>query len=366
MFKRLASLGLVIIAITTSLIACNKEQVVIESKERIVTTTRLDESEMVERVSYIGHIEPREIKNYALKTSGLIEEIHIESGQAIESGDILVTLDDYEYNLSLEASSDQVSLAQLDVSKAKEALNYIEKNYKDMKVLFENGIASQAQMDELELQRDIKQKEYNQAINVLSQANVDSKYKESTLEDTSLYADIDGYVVDVLNEPGELIAEGYPLVIVRSKDNVVKIGMTAEDVKQIDINTRAKVVVDDKEYDALVSNINMMPDMKSKTFEVALTIDHGNFFIGESAKVYFEMQMIKGVWVDISYILNDGVDYVYLEKDNRATRVDVQLAELNESMVRVENLEPGSNLIISGTNVLAEGYKVKSVGDHNE
>lgn len=359
--------GLICIMIIMLMITgCSQEQAEIVKHERLVKTQIIKEEDLKEVVSYIGFIEPKEMKQYAMKTSGILDEMNVQSGDAFEAGDVLLALDTYEYTLGTQAASEQVRLAQLDLQKALAAKEYFEKVYNDNVVLFDNGVISSYQLNEIKLQYDVKNKEYQQAAKVLSQANIDEAYKQSTLSDTALIADMDGYVVDVLSKKGELVAQGYPVVIARSKTNIINIGMTAMDVKRIELGKEASVEIDEMTYKAIVTSINMMPDQLSRTFNVELTLDEEDFFIGEAGKVEFEMGHVKGIWLDITYIMNDGVDYVYIVENGRASRRDIQLMELNGNKVRVSNLSDGDQLIISGTHILSEGYSVKVEGDSDE
>ncbi len=365
MFKKVGFVSMLILVTLFSFGCAREEQSYIE-KERVVETRIVTTSALPETITYLGFVEPEEIKSYALKTSGLVETVTVESGDAILKGDLLVALDTYEYNLGVQVSSEQVNLARLDLSKAVEARDYYKNTYDDMLSLYNSGVVSKAKLDEIKLQYDIKAKEVEQASKVLTQANLDSEHKSSTLSDTALFADMDGYVVDVLNNEGELVSQGYPVVIARSQMNVVRVGMSQEDVKRVNIGDEADIIVSDESYKGTITNINLMPERLSKTYDVEIIIEEGDFLIGESCKVYIELENIEGIWINITDVKNDGVDYVFAVEDGRATRKDIVLHEINGSQVRVTNIEDGAELITSGSNALSEGYKVKVDGDTDE
>ncbi|MBI9014969.1 MAG: efflux RND transporter periplasmic adaptor subunit [Clostridiales bacterium] len=362
------SMGILVLAALAflSFTGCSREEQTYTEKERVVQTRILTMSALPETISYLGFVEPEEVKTYALKTSGLIDTVTVKSGDKVAVGDMLVTLDSYEYDLGLQASSEQVKLAQLDLSKAVEARDFYKKTYEDTLTLFNSGVVSSIKVDEIKLQYDIKVKEVEQASKVLNQAKLDSDYKSSTLSDTALFSDMNGYVVDVLGSEGELLSQGYPVVIARSETNIVKVGMSQEDVKRIVVGDHADVVAGDQTYKGTVSNINLMPDRLSKTYDVEILIENGDFLIGESCKVYIDLEDIEGIWINITDVKNDGIDYVFAVDNGRATRIDIELHEINGSLVRVTNLEDGVEIITTNTNVLSEGYKVKVEGEANE
>ena len=360
------SILILAILIFVSFTGCSQDEQTYTEKERVVQTKILTVSSLPESISYLGFIEPEEVKTYALKTSGMVDTVTVKSGDFIAVGDMLVALDSYEYDLGVQASSEQVKLAQIDLSKAIEARDFYKNTYEDTLTLFNSGVVSSIKVDEIKLQYDLKVKEVEQASKVLIQAELDSEHKSSTLSDTALFSDMNGYVVEVLSTEGELLSQGYPVVIARSENNIVKVGMSQKDVKRIVVGDHANVVAGDQTFSGTVANINLMPDNLSKTYSVEISIENGDFLIGESCKVHIDLEDIEGIWINITEVKNDGVDYVFAVDNGRATRKDIVLHEINGSLVRVTNLEDGVEIITSGTNALSEGYKVKVEGETNE
>ena len=335
-------------------------------KERIVKVKVAELETISEEIYYFGFIEPEIIKTYALKTSGKISKIEVQSGDAIQTGEILVVLDDYEYTLSKNASVEQYSLSKLDLDKAEEARKFYEKIYNDTLSLYNEGAISKIKLDETKLQYDIKTKEVEQARKVINQARIDINSKDIILDDTVLLSEMDGYIVDVLNKEGELISAGYPVILARSEENVVNIGVTQEDVKRVKFGNEVIVESNGEYFNGIIEKINLMPNKYSKTYDIKVKIDKTDFIIGESCRVFLELEKITGIWMNINDIMNDGVDYVFVIENGRATRRDIELHEVNKGKVRVSNIKNGDEVVISGQKALAEGYKVKIVGDVNE
>ncbi len=84
---------------------------------------------------------------------------------------------------------------------------------------------------------DVKEASYNEA-------KVDLQAKQISLNDAQLYSDLDGYVVDVLYKKSEIIAAGYPVVVVRTAEQMVTVGLSQNDVKKIVVGTAAQIELD--------------------------------------------------------------------------------------------------------------------------
>ena len=358
----------ILILLTFALLTtgCNKvEQIVIEN-EKLVQVEEVTQSSKKETINYFGFIEPSEIKSFSLKNSGKINNINIAIGDTIAINNLLLTLDTYEYNLFVKASNEQINLAILELSKAKKSFDFYEKLYNDTLSLYKNNAVSKQKLDEIKLTYDINNDQYEQANKNYNQAKIDLDFKSNSVSDSSLISDMNGVVVDVLKKEGEIYAAGYPVILVRSNENIVKIGVSEKDIKRLQIGMDANIEIDDEFFKGTIKKISLMPDKFSRTYSVEISLENDNFIIGESCNIAIELNTITGIWIPIIDIKNDGEDYVCTVKDNRAVRTNIYLHEINGSYVRVTNLDIGDLIITTGTNSLSEGQKVKIVGDSNE
>ena len=92
-------------------------------------------------------------------------------------------------------------------------------------------------------------------------------------------------MVDVLCKEGELQQAGYPVVLIRSENQVVTVGLSDEDVKKIQLGTKAQVKIDSVTTDGEVMNIVQMADRQSGTYSAEIKllnpIDNSKFYIGQ-------------------------------------------------------------------------------------
>lgn len=186
----------------------------------------------------------------------------------------------------------------------------------------------------------------------------------------SLYASMDGIVAEVVNKPGDLIGAGYPVVVLRSVEQVIKVGVTEEDVLRLEDfgNPVVTVDMDGKNINAKLSDLNKIPDESSRTYTVTVSLDaEDSYLIGQLVTVSFEMARMNGIWLSISHIQNDGEDYVYIvNAENRVERRNLVLKELNNDVVRVEGLDEGDRVITVGNSFVKEGQEVTAREASNE
>lgn len=351
-------------------------------------------------LEYEGITGGSEVRKLSFKSSAKISKIYVSKGQHVKKGDKLIELDKSDLNIAMEASKSQMNAAsaqynksvngaqQEDINKAEIAVKNAEDNYnyykdlydKNVK-LYEAGAVAKQQVDSAKLQADSYESALNSAKQTLQQlqngsreedkqallaqlntakANYDSKV--NLVQDASMIADTDGYVVDVLCKEGEMQAAGNPVVLIRSENQVITVGLSDDDVKKVQVGTKTQVKIDDTTTEGKIINIVQMADKQSGTYsaEVKLSnpIDNSKFYIGERIKVYISAGEKNGIWIPISSILNDGEDYVFVVENGHAVRKNITLGNTNEDKVSVEGLKAGDKIVIEGMKNIKAGYKV--------
>lgn len=395
MSKKMIVIFLIIICLS----GCQSNKNIAEEEKAIpIKVKEIKLEEKNEILSYIGIIQSEQVKKYSFKSGGKIEDINVIVGQYVEKGYELISLDktDLEYQTKAAknqmdaayagyekalngAQDEDIKTAELNVKKAQSAYEFSLKNHEDMKELFEEGAVSESQLKEAELNYEVVQNELEQAKEQYDKAvsgsrNEDieiakSQYnaaknaydaQKELLDNATIFSDVNGYIVDILYEEGEMIGAGYPAIVVQSEMQVVNVGISQKDIEKITEGTKAIIKLNNNEYEGIVNNISQIPDLDSRTYsvEIVLKDTEDKLYIGSTAKVQFVLGKQKGIWIEIPYILSDGQDYVYICEDDRATRKNITLGSIYEDKVYVKGLKESELLIIKGTENLKEGYKV--------
>lgn len=351
-------------------------------------------------LEYDGITGGSEVRKLSFKSSAKISKIYVSKGQHVKKGDNLVDLDKTDLNFAQNAAKAQMDAAQAqydkavngaqaeDINKAQIAEKNAEDNYNYCKDLYDKTVnlyqmqaATQQQVNDAknkldntesalnsaketldQLQNGTRDEDKQAALAELNTAKADYDSKSSLVQDASLTADEDGYIVDVLCKEGEMQPAGNPVVLVRSEDQVVTVGLNDDDVKKVKIGTKAQVKIDDITTDGEIINIVQMPDKQSGTYSAEVKIlnpiDNDKFYIGESVKVDIDDGEKYGIWIPINSILNDGEDYVYVVQDGSAVRKNITLGQTNENEVCVDGLEAGDSLVTEGMKNIKTGYEL--------
>jgi len=307
---------------------------------------------------YIGLVNAKDQIEYSFKTSGRLSEVFVEDGQSVIKGDPIAKLDIQDLNYQADAASANHAAAKLNITKAKEALDYDSKLLKSMEDLYAAGSVSQDKLDQITLKTEVSKATYDQALTQLGAARADLNYKNSLLVDANIYAQANGSIIKVMYETGELIPQGYPVVVQRSQEQIVQVGIPQKNLDDVQINSHVNITVDDTVTEGLVTRIDEAPDMTTRTYMAEITVNDVKFHLGSIAEADIEVGQQSGIWVPIQSLLSEGEDFVYITDGERAFKRTVIPQDTSGLLVRVTGLNEGEQIVTSGMNNLSDGINI--------
>ena len=196
-----------------------------------------------------GEVDARYI-NVAGKIPGRILTVHVKKGDRVRKGQLLVELSSPEIQAKLGqakaagrmaasqkekadrgARVEEINAARSNWQRAQVAADLAEKTYNRTARLYADGVVSAQKHDEAKANADAAGKQAEAALAVCSMAEKGARSEDKAAAgalaeqaanvvsevsayygETRLVAPIDGEVVDVLAETGEMISAGYPVV----------------------------------------------------------------------------------------------------------------------------------------------------------
>lgn len=167
----------------------------------------------------------------APKVPGFVVTVNIEEGQKVKKGDVLLAIDERDYQNTLKQVTSELNSIE---ARKRDA----ERNYKRISELFSKGAVSQQQYDTSSATfSDLKAK-YDAVSAQLAQAQLN-------LENTKIKAPTDGFIAKKSAELGQLAAAGVPLVgFVSSEDRWVVANFKETEIEGIKVDAKVKIEVD--------------------------------------------------------------------------------------------------------------------------
>lgn len=317
--------------------------------------------------------------------SGVINTINIFEGKKVNKGDLLIGLDDREYELNLsdarvkvtdskieygfllkESSND--SVVNPNVKVISEQLNKLEEDFKSGKVSEQKYNSLK---DELEMKlifSGAKKEEIIQNKSGLTSAINSYKKAKLNYEHTKIYAPFSGEIGDFDLVVGKRINAGEKLFKLLNNSNLkVDVGVLESDISKIKIGNIAKItspVFPELTFWGFVSNLSPYIDNATKTCKATIQIKNASNELkpGMFVNVFIQSNIFKNriLIPKEALLVRDRRNLVFVVENNLAKWKYIQIGEQNDKYIEVkEGLEQGEQLIIEGQYNLAHDSKVR-------
>ena len=169
---------------------------------------------VIKKTVATGSIVPREEVLIKPNISGIIDEIFVEAGDIIETGDLIAKVKVVPNVNSLSSAKNNINAARTQVETARLAFESQKNIYNRQKALFEKGVISANEFDNAQLAYDQAQQRYNQEKVNLSGAQQTFDIVKTgttsglgTIANTEIRATVSGMVLDVPVKVGNQVIE---------------------------------------------------------------------------------------------------------------------------------------------------------------
>ncbi len=343
------------------------------------------------------------------KVSGRVETVKADIGQRVARGDVLFTLETKDYEAqarqaqaalgSAEANltrtsdsslSSQVIQAQAAVKQAQVQYDDANDQYGRTKKLFDQGSASQQQLDSVKAKLDsagialdaakqnlslIQDKGGPQSTGVAStqvdQAQATADLAESQLSNAIIRSPLDGVVAARNVDPGELVASGVPAFVVIDVGSVTAEASVEEGmVRTIHVGEQVPVAIDAAGIAKAVGTVQTVSpaaDARTLAYTVKIRIDNPGDAVrpGMFARVSFPVDSRQNVLVvpNTAVVTETGISYVYavVQQDGVSVvkKITVETGLSDETVTEITHgIDEGTVVITEGQSFLNDGQKV--------
>ena len=169
-----------------------------------VETAKVKLETIVQTVDATGRIQPKTQVNISADVSAKIIALHVEEGEWVEKGTLLVELDRERYAAAVEQAEANVRTAQANAKLVSENMNKAEKDYDRARDLVSRNLESQSNLDTTNAAYLVEVARYEAAVDVVNQSRASLKQSLDDLSKTRIFAPMSGTVSDLNKEVGEI------------------------------------------------------------------------------------------------------------------------------------------------------------------
>ncbi len=256
-----------------------------------VQTEKVARRQVVQTVKATGRVQPKTEVKISADVSAKITAIHVEEGQHVERGTLLLELDRERYQAALESLQANQRVASSNANVTRENTIKSEKDLQRARDLNQQGLETQAALDSATAAYEGDKARNKAANDQVEQARALLKQAQDDLNKTRIYAPIAGTISRRNKEPGEIalgsqFQEDVILVLSNLSGMEALVEVDENDIVSITLGDAAQIEVDalpGKQFRGTVTEIASSAKVsganttEQKTeFEIKVSIDDPN------------------------------------------------------------------------------------------
>jgi len=307
--------------------------------------------------AYTGVVAARTDSGLGFRVGGKIVERRVDPGARVARGDVLLVLDVEDFELQLRAARNRVRAAESQLRQA-------EIDDRRFRKLAADGAAAQRESELASTSLRVAQEE-------AAAASTEASQFENRRSYSTLHADGDGVITEVLVDRGQVVAEGQ--IVVRlahdgAREAVIDIPETQ--LARADSRARASAFGNSEHVvDATLRELSAAADPVTRTYRAryVLADDGASFPIGSTVTVRLASDgesELHRLPIGALHDPGDGAGVWRIDDHGRVSFAPVRVVELGQEHASVvSGVAVGDSVVALGAHLLHEGDLVRRVGD---
>ena len=305
-----------------------------------------------ETIRHTGVVRARIESNLGFRVGGMIVERLVDPGDRVRRGQPLMRIDAADLSLAATAASERLRAAQAEAVRAGA-------DEARMRPLVADGFVSRSNYDAaLAAARSA-------AANVAA-ARASAREASNQRGYATLVADADGVVMQVLAQPGEVVAAGFPVVqLARSGDREAVVSIPETQAQGLPSEGHAYLYGSDARFPARLRELSAAADPLTRTYEARYTLGAAGSDspLGATITVDLRRPGPATLAVPLSAIHDPGTGPgLWIVRDGRVTFRRVAVASLREgqALIAPGAASRGDRIVALGAHLLRNGQAIRS------
>lgn len=318
------------------------------------------------------------------RTDGIIERVLVEEGDGVDNGQLLAKLDDTKLLIQLESAQKRLAQARLQLEtatirkeKAQSQIHNTQDELDRYQKLFKENLVSEREvaqqryrLDELQHDERISASEGRELALKIEELQAEVDQLKLEISRTEIRAPFAGHITKRMTEVGQTV---------RALDALFKLGDFTPLEADVFLSEREALAINpgqpawirlgvDSESRVAGRVGRVAPVVDQATGTVKVTVElregQGGFKPGAFVRVEIKTDTRRQALLipKKALVEEDGNPFVFIARDETATRVPVEVGYSSEGQIEVRSgIQLGDRIVVAGQGALKEGSKIKVV-----
>lgn len=327
----------------------------------------------------IGTVRARTAATISSKVMGYVQEVRVQAGDVVRSGQPLVTLDSRDLEAAhrqAEAARNEAksAIAEVDnaIAAAKAQLELAQVTFRRMKDLYDKKSVSEQEFDEASAKVRMAEANHQMALSKrrqleerIQQAGEGVKSAEIMRSYAEIRAPFDGVVTEKMVDPGNLAAPGAPLLTIE-RAGAYRLEARLEESMLAQVRAGQEVEIEleamGRTITARVSEVVPAVDAASRAFLVKINLPNlPGLRSGLFGRARFRTQARRVLAIPADAVISRGqVQSVFVVEEGRVRSRLLTLGQRRDNQVEVlTGLTTGETVVYPAPAGLADGARVE-------
>ncbi len=214
-----------------------------------VQTATVARETIIQKVNATGRIQPKTQIRISADISARITALHVEEGEWVEEGQLLVELDKERHLAAVESAEANVRSTQADSKLVLQNMLKAEKDYDRARDVVARKLDSQQVLDDASAAYQVEIARYESTQDRVLQAKASLKQAQDDLSKTLIYSPMAGTISDLNKEQGEIaigsqFQEDVILVVADLTEMEAQVNVDENDIVNVKVGQEAEIEVD--------------------------------------------------------------------------------------------------------------------------
>jgi HlyD family secretion protein len=309
---------------------------------------------------------------------GKVTQIYVDEGDRVSAGQLVLQIDDESLRAAVEQNEANVRVQEIAIQRQQLRVENLRSQWNRKKELFERELLDRDSFDLATNDLEIAEVDLRSSREALSQARAQLEQANDRLAKTRAYSPINGIVTSLDIKVGETAISsttnvpGSSLMTIADPDSIhTEINVDEADIASIDIGQRAlvfAVAYPERPIEGKITSIAVSAKVaegaQGLSFAVKIALEDTEGIMlrpGMScrAEIFTDIRRdilatpLQAILIDEDYSRGRSQYYVFVHRDGRAVRVDVDAGISDDAYQEIRGeLEAGDEIIIGPDRVL--------------